>query len=210
MKKTTIIIADDHQIFLDGLRSILAGMQDMQVVAEANNGVDLIKMTEVHRPDIILTDLRMPGMDGVAAVRYLKKNFPEIPVLVLSMFEEEEEIVEILKSGAKGYIPKKAGVNELLKAIRLVAANRRYYSPGIQKTISGWLKNPEETNPENELTRREWEVLDLIAVGKTSQQIAGFLNISKLTVDTHRKNIRKKLDIKSNTGLVKFALENQN
>jgi len=207
MKKISIIIADDHQIFLDGLHSILGDVQDIKVVAEANNGVDLVKMAEVHSPDVILTDLRMPAMDGVAAVRYLNKHFPDIPVLVLSMFEEEEEIIEILKAGAKGYIPKKAGVDELLKAIRTVAANRTYYSPVIRSTIGKWIENPEISEHQKTLTKREREILKLIAEGKTSHQIAVALKLSKYTVDTHRKNIHKKLDIKSNAGLLRYAFE---
>lgn len=209
MKKISIIIADDHQIFLDGLHSILNGVKDIDIVAEATNGVDLIKLAEVHSPDVIMTDLRMPGMDGVAAVRYLKNHFPDIPVLILSMFEQEEEIIEILKAGARGYIPKKAGIKEVLIAIRAVARSRKYLSPYISDRISKWIDNPEMPDPHTELTKREREVLDLVSAGKTSQQIADFLNLSKLTVDTHRKNIHRKLGIKSNTGLVKFVLENQ-
>ena len=207
MNKISIIIADDHQIFLDGLHSILGDVQDIQIVAEANNGVDLVKMAKIHSPDLILTDLRMPAMDGVAAVRYLNKHFPDIPVLVLSMFEEEEEIIEILKAGAKGYIPKKAGVDELLKAIRTVAANRTYYSPVIRSTIGEWIENPEISEQQTALTKRECEIVKLIAEGKTSRQIAAALNLSKYTVDTHRKNIHKKLDIKSNAGLLRYAFE---
>lgn len=202
------VIADDHQMFIDGIRSILENVSDITIVAEAKDGLELIKAVEKESPDIVLTDIRMPGMDGIAAVKYMTENFPQIPVLVLSMFDQEEEIVDMLKAGASGYIIKKAGKEELVTAINKLVNRGSYYSSSISGKVNKWLQNPEMLEDTSPLTKREREILKLIASGKTSHQIAKALKISKYTVDTHRKNIHKKLGIKSNTGLVKYVMEN--
>lgn len=203
-----IVIADDHQMFIDGIRSILDKAGDISIVAEAKDGLDLIKAVEKHKPDVVLTDIRMPGMDGIAAVKYLTENFPKIPVLALSMFDQEEEIVEMLKAGAAGYVLKKAGKKELVAAIYKLVKRGHYYSPSISGKVDEWLENPGLIESDSPLTKRERQILKLIGEGKTSEQISKTLKISKFTVDTHRKNIHKKLDIKTNTGLVKYVMEN--
>lgn len=203
-----VAIADDHQMFIDGLRSILDKVSDISIVAEAKDGLELIKAVEKENPDIVLTDIRMPGMDGIAAVKYLSENYSNIPVLALSMFDQEEEVIDMLKAGAAGYIIKKAGKDELVMAIRKLVNRGHYYSASISAKVNKWLENPETIEEATPLTKRERQILKLIADGKTSQQISKSLNISKFTVDTHRKNIHKKLDIKTNTGLVKYVMEN--
>lgn len=203
-----IAIAEDHQMFIDGIRSILENVRDIEIIAEAKDGLELIKAVEKENPDIILTDIRMPGMDGLAATKYLRENYSQIPILALSMFDQEEEIIDMLKAGAAGYIIKKAGKDELVTAIHKLVDRGHYYSPSISAKVNKWLENPEMIVEAAPLTKRERQILKLIAEGKTSQQIANALKISKYTVDTHRKNIHKKLDIKTNTGLVKYVLEN--
>lgn len=203
-----VVIADDHQMFIDGIRSILNNLSDITIVAEAKDGLDLIKAVEKESPDIVLTDIRMPGMDGIAAVKYLSEYYPNIPVLALSMFDQEEEVIDMLKAGAAGYIIKKAGKDELVTAIHKLVNRGHYYSPSISTEVNKWLNNPDMIRQATPLTKRERQILKLIADGKTSQQISRSLKISKYTVDTHRKNIHKKLDIKTNTGLVKYVLEN--
>jgi two-component system nitrate/nitrite response regulator NarL len=203
-----VAIADDHQMFIDGIRSILDNVSDITIVAEAKDGLELIKAVEKENPDIVLTDIRMPGMDGIAAVKYLSENYTNIPVLALSMFDQEEEVIDMLKAGAAGYIIKKAGKDELVTAIHKLVNRGHYYSPSISAKVNKWFENPEIIEQATPLTKRERQILKLIAGGKTSQQIAKSLKISKYTVDTHRKNIHKKLDIKTNTGLVKYVLEN--
>lgn len=202
-----LLIADDHQMFIDGIKSILDGEMGIMVIGEAKNGVELLKLAEKLNPDIILTDIRMPGMDGVAATKYLSGHFPRIPVLALSMFDQEEDIIEMMEAGALGYILKKTGKKELITAIHTVLRKERYFSPSISDQVKDRLKNP-VTRESRALTKREREILKLVAFGKNSLQIANQLKISKFTVDTHRKNIHQKLGIKSNTGLVKYALEN--
>ncbi len=203
-----VVIADDHQMFIDGIRSILDKAGDISITAEAKDGLELIKAVEKHNPDVVLTDIRMPGMDGIAAAKYLTENFPNVPVLALSMFDQEEEVIEMLKAGAAGYVLKKAGKKELVTAIYKIEKKGHYYSPAISGKVDKWLKNPELVVHESPLTKRERQILKLIAEGKTSEQISRRLKISKFTVDTHRKNIHKKLDIKTNTGLVKYVMEN--
>lgn len=203
-----VAIADDHQMFIDGIRSILDGVSDISIIAEVKDGLELIKAVEKELPDVVLTDIRMPGMDGIAAVKYLSENYSHIPVLALSMFDQEEEVIDMLKAGAAGYIIKKAGKDELVTAIHKLVNRGQYYSPSISAKVNKWLENPEMIEQATPLTKRERQILKLIADGKTSQQIANSLKISKYTVDTHRKNIHKKLDIKTNTGLVKYVMEN--
>lgn len=203
-----VAIADDHQMFIDGIRSILEKVSEITIIAEAKDGLQLIKAVEKEQPDVVLTDIRMPGMDGIAATKYLKENYSSIPILALSMFDQEEEIIEMLKAGASGYIIKKAGKEELVTAIKKLMRRGNYYSASISGKVSRWLENPELSERSSPLTKREREIVKLIANGKTSQQIAKSLKISKYTVDTHRKNIHKKLDIKTNTGLVKYVMEN--
>ena len=202
-----ILLADDHQMFIDGIKSIIEGEIGIEVVGEANNGVQVIKAVENQKPDVILMDIRMPAMDGVAATRYLTKHFPEIPVLALSMFDQEEDVIEMLEAGAFGYVIKNTGKQELITAINALMSKQHYYSKSLSGKIAEWLKSMRPHEP-HRLTKREREIVILVAEGKSSQQIASALKISKFTVDTHRKNIHQKLGIKSNTGLVKYAMEN--
>lgn len=202
------VIADDHQMFIDGIKSIIENVSDITIVDEARDGLELIKSVEKFVPDIVLTDIRMPGMDGIAAAKYLTEHFPNIPILALSMFDQEEEIIDMLKAGASGYILKKAGKDELVKAVKKLVNRGHFYSPSISGKVNKWLENPGIVESLSPLTKREREILKLVAEGKTSQQISNTLKISKYTVDTHRKNIHKKLDISTNTGLVKYVMEN--
>ena len=202
-----ILLADDHQMFIDGIKSIIEGEIGIEVVGEANNGVQVIKAVENQKPDIILMDIRMPAMDGVAATRYLTKHFPEIPILALSMFDQEEDVIEMLEAGAFGYVIKNTGKQELITAVNALMSKQHYYSKSLSGKIEEWLKSMRPHEP-HRLTKREREIVILVAEGKSSQQIASALKISKFTVDTHRKNIHQKLGIKSNTGLVKYAMEN--
>lgn len=206
--KIEVIIADDHQLFIEGIKSILSNELDISIVAEANNGLELIKLLESGiRANIILTDIRMPVMDGVAVTRILSKDYPEIPILALSMLDHSADVYEMLEAGAKGYITKEITKEELVKAIHTVVAGSNYFASSVEMDREKWQKMQ---NPHSniELTRREREILRLIAKGRTTLEIAQELKLSKFTVDTHRKNIHKKLNIKSNTGLVNYAIKN--
>lgn len=206
--KIKIVIADDHQLFIDGLSSILNNCWDMEVVGQANNGIDLCRLMDHFndKPHVIITDIRMPGMDGIAATRSLTLNFPKIPVLALSMHNQPEDVLDMIDAGARGFVVKNAGKDEMLKAIYTLHNGQTFFSTEISNEIRDQYQRGDVTN-EIRLTRREKEILVLISNGKTSQQIALELNISKLTVDTHRKNVHKKLGTASSAGLIKYALK---
>jgi len=203
-----IIIADDHQLFIDGIKSILVKSIDIETIGEANNGLEVIKLLDQNLiPNVILTDIRMPIMDGITLTRTVTKLYPNIKVLALSMFDQTVDVIEMLNVGAKGYVTKNVDQSELIAALHTLVKGNYYFSKNLPKDIQDWF-GKENTLPEDSvLTKREIEVLQFIAKGRTSIQIAKHLKLSKYTVDTHRKNIHKKLGIKSNTGLVNYVLK---
>lgn len=208
--KIKVVIADDHQLFIDGIKSILSNEIDISIVAEAANGLELIKILEGGlKADIILTDIRMPVMDGIVATRIITSDFPNIPILALTMFDQSADVYEMLEAGAKGYITKEIKKEELITAIHKVVSGMNYFSAAVGIEHEDWqkLQNPERNV---ELTRREREILRLIVKGRTTLEIAQELKLSKFTVDTHRKNIHKKLNIKTNTGLVNYVHQHFN
>ena len=203
-----VIIADDHQLFIDGLKSILNKTIDITTIGEANNGLEVLKLLENNiAPDVILTDIRMPVMDGVALTREVTKNYPQVKVLALSMYDQTADVIEMLNAGAKGYVTKNVDKTELTKALYTLVKGDYYFSENLPEDIKDWFNEGSLTPEESALTKREVEILQLVAKGRTSIQIAKQLNLSKFTVDTHRKNIHKKLGIKSNIGLVNYTLK---
>lgn len=201
-----IIIADDHQMFIDGIKSILSREIGVDIVGEANNGMQLIKLVESKKDiDVVLTDIRMPVMDGIAATRTLSLKFPQIPVLALSMYNQGIDVQEMLDAGAKGYIVKNAGKQEMIKAIYALASKQPFFSDEIKSSLETMKYNKSKKRV---LSRREIQITKLVAKGRTSTQIAQELHISKHTVDSHRKNIFKKLGLQNIAGLVKYGLEN--
>ncbi len=206
--KIKVLIADDHHLFIDGIRSILNHELDISIIAEAANGLEMIKILENGvKPDVILTDIRMPVMDGVAATRVIVKNYPEIPVLALTMFDQSADVYEMLDAGARGYITKEIKKEELVRAIHTVVSGKTYFSGKLPVDLSE-LDKIDGSDRNIELTRREIEILQLVVKGRTTLEIAQELRLSKFTIDTHRKNIHKKLNIKTNAGLVNYALKN--
>ena len=199
-----VIVVDDHQLFIDGIKAILSKDIGIEEVGHANNGFELLKTLENGLiADVVMMDIRMPVMDGIMTTRVLKKEYPDIAVLVLSMYNQEEDLEEMSLAGAKGYLVKNAGKAEMIKAVHTVYNKREFVSEELRAKHNASSTSP---NQKFRLTRREKEILELIAKGRTSLQIAKSLSISKMTVDTHRKNIHKKLGISSNTGLVRYAL----
>ena len=202
-----VIIADDHKIFIDGLKSILSKKIGITIIGEANNGLEIIKLLENdYRPDIVITDIRMPIIDGISLTKILSKEYPNIPVLALSMYDQSTDVIEMLEAGAKGYLTKVVEINELIQAIQTIVKGEYYFGKNLPKDIRAWF-NTEHDSDVKILTRREKEILQLIAKGITTIQMAQQLKISRFTIDTHRKNIHKKLGIKTNTGLVNYALK---
>lgn len=205
-----IIIADDHKLFINGLTSILSKEIGITIIGEANNGLEIIKLLEKgYKPDIIITDIRMPIIDGIALTKILSKNYPNIPVMALSMYDQSVDVIEMLEAGAKGYLTKVVEKKELLYAIHTIVKGEYYLEKRLPKDIKTWYNN-EHNSDKKILTRREKEILQLITKGRTTIQIAQQLELSRFTIDTHRKNIHQKLGIKTNTGLVNYALTKLN
>ena len=203
-----IIIADDHQLFIDGIRSILATEIGITIIGEAYNGLEVIKLIEngLH-PDIVLTDIRMPIIDGLALTKLLTQEYPNIFVLAVSMYDQRVDVIEMVQAGAKGYVTKDVEKKELITAIHTLMKGELYFSKNVPYNIKDWFEAENDTN-EKSLTKREKEILQLLVKGRTSLEMADQLKISRYTIDTHRKNIHKKLGIKTNTGLVKYGLTN--
>jgi len=210
--KKTIILADDHTILRDGLRSILNTQSDLEVIAEVDNGKDAIRMALALKPDLLLTDISMPKTNGTEAIRELKKRLPEIKTLVLTMHTSEEHIHAALNAGASGYILKDDSHDELLIAIKNVLNDKMYLSPSIcSNVINGYLYASGSNKPTPSwelLTNREREILKLIAEGNRSKDIAEYLSISVKTVEKHRSNLMKKLDLHSIGSLTNYAIKN--
>ena len=209
-RKKTIVIAEDHTIVRKGLRALLDSHPDFKVIGEAEDGRMAIRCVNQLRPDIILLDLTMPRTNGLEAIREIKRQFPKTGVLVLTVHKTEEYVQATLEAGANGYVSKDDTHTELIIAINNVLAGKPYLSPGISdRVIKGYLKGKKTTGPEtlfDTLTQREKEVLKLIAEGYTNKTIGDYLCISYKTVDKHRTNLIKKLDLHTTAALTAYAL----
>ncbi|MGD8255235.1 MAG: response regulator transcription factor [Syntrophobacterales bacterium] len=206
-----VVIAEDHTILREGLRALLSAESDLEVVGEADDGRQAIRRVEELGPDLILTDLSMPKMNGVEAIREIKKRAPETKVLALTVHKAEEFILEVLQAGADGYVLKDASSEELMMAIKSVLGGKRYLSPSVsQLVIEGYLegrKSIASSSPWDTLTKRERQILKLIAEGHKNKEIADYLYISVKTVEKHRANLMKKLDLHSAAALTAYAME---
>jgi len=210
-EKRRIVIAEDHTILREGLRMLLRSNPDFDVVGEAEDGLEAVRCTENLKPDLVLMDLSMPRMNGMGAIQEIKKKCPETKILVLTVHKTEEYILATLKAGADGYVLKDATHSELMLAIDCVFSGRCYLSPGIsEKVIEGYLdgrKTVKTTTSWDNLTQREREILKMIAEGYKNKDIADYLCISSKTVEKHRANLMKKLDLHSASSLTSFAME---
>ena len=211
MKAKRIVIAEDYTILREGLRSLLSSGSQFEIVGEAEDGQEAIRTVDRLKPDLALMDLSMPRMNGMDAIREIKKRSPETKVLVLTIHKTEEYIHAALQAGADGYILKDSTRGELGMAITSVLEGKRYISPGIsERLIEGYLEGRKKAKPIStwdSLTQREREILKLIAEGYKNKEISDFLCISVKTVEKHRANLMKKLDLHSIQALTTFALE---
>jgi len=209
MKTIRVLIADDHSLVRDGIRALLEGAPEIEVVAEANDGLEAIELTLEHHPDIVLMDIGMSRLNGLDAAARLTREFTEVRVLMLSMHANEEYVLQALRAGASGYLLKDSRKQELLFALKSVAEGKTYLSPMVSKhVIESYVKSVgTETSPLEKLTPRQREILRLICEGRTNKEIATILNISVKTVDTHRTQLMERLDIHDVAGLVRFAIK---
>lgn len=205
-----ILIADDHQMFIDGIKSLLSSSQQIKVVGEARNGQEVLDFVGKNKVDVVLLDMNMPLMDGMQALKYIKEKFASVKVIMLTMFDTREYIEKLLKAGADGYILKNTGKEELTLGIETVMKGQSYFSKEVTERIMEGLqgKKRNTTNMLIELTDREKEVLKLIVKEHTTQEIGEKLFISPNTVETHRKNLISKLNVRNLAGLVKYAIQN--
>jgi two-component system response regulator NreC len=204
-----ILLADDHRIMREGLRSLLEKQPDTEVIAEAENGRTTLQMSRRFKPDVILMDIIMPDLNGIEATRQILAELPDIKVIALSMHSDKKFVVEMLNAGASGYLLKDTAFEELGKALHTVVNNRTYLSPKIAGLMAEDYSPSSETKDSSVspvLTSREREVIQLIAEGKTTKQIASLLNVSVKTVETHRKKIMDKLGTNSVAELTKYAI----
>ena len=210
-QKYRVVIVEDHTIIREGLRSLLNAAKEFDVVGEAADGREGLRCVQKYKPDLVLTDLSMPRMDGTDAIETIKKVSPDTKVIVLTVHRTEEYVLATLKAGADGYVLKEADYNELLMAIRSVLKGKHYLSPEISgKLIEGYLEGKKTTKVDSlweTLTKREREILKLIGEGYKSKEIADYLCISLHTVETHRSTLMKKLAIHNTAGLVALAVE---
>jgi DNA-binding NarL/FixJ family response regulator len=202
-----LLLADDHPIFRAGVRSLLDAQPDMEIVAEAEDGVGAVEAARKHKPDVIVTDVSMPGMTGLEAARRITTEAPGIKVLCLSMHTDSHFVKAAFRSGARGYLLKECALADLVAAIHAVSAGQLYVSPGLADTVmEGYGAEGSERSALDLLTPREREVLQLLAEGHPAQAIASRLKVSVKTVGTHREHLMHKLGTHSLAGLTKFAI----
>ncbi|MCF8049956.1 MAG: response regulator transcription factor [Desulfobacterales bacterium] len=209
--KKRIVIAEDHTLLREGLAAMLADEADLEVVAEAANGLEAVRCVEKHEPDLILLDLAMPKMNGISAIKDIHKRFGQVKILAVTIQTDDEYILASFESGANGYCLKQSGREEFLNAIRKVLDGKRYISPEISdQVLDGFLAGKKRLKTDTRwesLTQREKEVLKLIGEGYKNAEIADFLCISPKTVDKHRSNIMKKLDLHNAAALTAYAID---
>jgi two-component system, NarL family, response regulator NreC len=209
--KKSVLIAEDHTILREGLKALLSASPDIQVVAEASDGREAVRLAQDIKPDLLLMDLSMPRMSGMEAIREIRRQLPGARILVLTVHKTEEYVLAALQAGANGYILKDATHAELLTAIRTVLSGKPYLSPEISgKVIEGYLQGRKEIRTDStweSLTQREREILKLIAEGYKNREIADFLCISLKTVEKHRDHLIKKLDRHNVAALTAYAME---
>ncbi len=210
---TTVFIADDHQMMIDGITSLLKNQNEFEIIGTAMSGTEAYDALKKQQPDILLTDVQMPGMTGIELTAKVRAEWPDMKVLILTMFNDSDIVERIVQEGAQGYILKNTGRNELVEALSAVRDGDTFYSRAVVDTMMDNLRNPAKEPKKTyinsaELTEREKEIVRLVAQEYSSEDIAQKLFISRRTVETHRKNILRKTGVSNVVGLVRFAYEN--
>jgi two-component system response regulator NreC len=208
-----LVIADDHEIFRDGLTLMLSKQHDIQLIGQAGNGKELVALVNELQPDVVMTDVKMPLMDGIEATRFLLSQHPDLRIIALSMFDEENLIVDMLEAGAKGYLLKNADKQEILDAIQSVYDGKPYYCHHTTSRLASMISksrfNPNRKKETLVFTDREKEIIRLICQQLTAQEIADKVFLSKRTVEGHRTRILEKMNVKNTAGVVIYALRHR-
>ena len=206
-KPIRVLIADDHAIVRQGLRQILSDTPDLTVAGEAENGVQAVQMVRAGDWDVVLMDVSMPDRNGIDALKLIKKEFPRLPVLTLSMYPEEQYAIRALKAGAAGYLTKQSAPELLVTAIRQVASGKKYVSPSLAEELANAIGDDSERPPHEKLSDREYQTLCMIASGKTPAEIAEALNLSVKTVSVYRARLLEKMNLRNNAELTHYGLK---
>jgi DNA-binding NarL/FixJ family response regulator len=213
MKKLRILLADDHEMLRRGLRAILSERSDWEICGEASNGREAVEMAQKLRPDVIVMDLAMPELNGLEATRQLRKALPHTEVLVLTFDESEALVQEVIAAGARGYVLKNDVSNVLVHAVESLGQHRPYFTSKAADVLLGRWDTRQKKEPSasarDPLTPREREIVQLVAEGKSTKELASLLGISAKTAENHRTNIMRKLKVKSATELVRYAIRNK-
>lgn len=202
-----VLLADDHETVREGLRLLVDAQSDMQVVAEANDGKAALDQVAAHRPDVVVLDLTMPGMSGLTAARALKNSEPGTAIVALTRHDDDAYVQEVMNAGAAAYVLKQSASAELLSAIRTAASGGKYLDPGLP--APEYARDPRRRAKTPPITEREAEVLRLMAVGHSNKDIASALNISIKTVEVHKANAMRKLNLRGRTDVVRYAVLNE-
>jgi DNA-binding NarL/FixJ family response regulator len=206
-KPIRVLIADDHAIVRQGLRQILSDTPDLTVAGEAENGVQAVQLVRSGEWDVVLMDVSMPDRNGIDALKIIKKEFPRLPVLILSMYPEEQYAIRALKAGAAGYLTKQSAPELLVTAIRQVASGKKYVSPSLAEELANAIGEDSERPPHEKLSDREYQTLCMIASGKTPTEIAEALNLSVKTVSVYRARLLEKMNLRNNAELTHYGLK---
>ncbi len=205
-----IFLADDHEVVRNGLRFVLAKQKDFSICGEASDGLQVVEMVEKAKPDVLILDLMMPGLNGMDITYQLSQRMPDVRIIILSMHANEAYVTEALKNGAMGYVLKDSHSEELIEAVRAVMQGRRYFSPSIsERVIESYIRKIRlsSEDPYDTLTSREREVLHLLAEGLNHPEIAERLSISPRTVENHHNNLAVKLNLHSQAELIRYAIK---
>ena len=202
-----VIIADDHKIVLEGLSSLIEPEKEITTIGKALNGIEVMDILKENEADVVILDIEMPKMDGIETAKLIREQFPDVKILILTMYNEIGFIRKIAEAGAHGYILKNKGMEELITAIHAVFQDEEYFSEEVTKTMISSMRKKDMAG-EVRLTKREKEVLPLIADGKTTKQISELLHIADTTVETHRRNLIEKTGVANSKALIRFAFEN--
>jgi len=205
----SVLIADDHTIVRQGLKHILSNDSQLKVVGEATNGEEVLRMVEDLKVDSVVLDITMPGKNGLDVLKELKRKYPQLPVLVLSMHPEDQFAIRVLKAGASGYVTKESAPDELIGALRKVCSGGKYVSPQLAEKLAVFIENDRGRPLHEQLSDREYQVLLMLALGKTVSEIADELMLSIKTVSTYRTRVLQKMKMGTNADLTRYALQNQ-
>ena len=204
-----VLIADDHDIVRKGMKRVFSRTPDIEVAGEASTGQEALELVWHNSYDVVILDISLPGRNGLEILKQIKGHQPKLPVLILSMYPEEQYAVRVLRAGAAGYLTKESDKGELIDAIRRIVKGKKYITPALAERLAAELESASEKAPHEKLTDREYHLLCLIANGKGSREIAEELSLSVKTVSTHRGRILEKMGMKSNAELTHYAIQNK-